>query len=67
MKAERKTLWLTLGGLLGLAFGVSLAYWLWQEYEERGQPPKLDARRGLRLVLVLLQSARRILALLMGE
>ncbi len=67
MKAERKTLWLALGGLLGLAFGVSLAYWLWQEYEERGRAPQLDARRGLRLVLVLLQSARRILALLTGE
>lgn len=67
MQTERKTLWLTLGGLLGLAFGVSLAYWLWQEYEERGRPPQLDVRRGLRLVLLLLQSSRRILALLMGE
>ncbi len=67
MNADRKRLWLALGAFIGMTLGMGMAYLLWQEYEERGRAPKLDVQRGARVALVLLQSARRILSLLVGE
>ncbi len=67
MAREGKTVWLTAGALIGALLGLGVAYTLWQQYEEQGRRPQLDARRGLRLALTLLQSVRKVTSLFEAE
>ncbi len=67
MGRERKTLWLIVGAALGALFGLGVAHALWQQYEERGSLPRVDGKRGLRLLLTLLQAWRKIIAQLEAE